>query len=491
MDCRFQLQINSKELQDLGDGLKSKILGKLENLGDATIVHVAAPPEIEQLAQRITLRGDLGPLRAIFVAPGDKGLDGEYVHWDKLRHLPPPSGLDHEQWWFAIRLTRTASLQAIPLRDAAGGGFSYGTPAAVQRLLHYVDRHCSGEIAMSDVVSDEQARRHYLVNSLMEEAIRSSQLEGATTTRKVAKELLRTGRSPKDRSELMILNNYRALEFMREGMGERLEPATVLELHRILTEGTLDDPTAAGRLQSEADERVAVVDATDGSVMHNPPPAAQLPARLQALCDFANQRDEDSEGFIHPAVRAILLHFWLAYDHPFEDGNGRTARALFYWYMRTRGYWMVEYLSISRILRDAPAKYSRAFLLTETDGGDTTYFLLHQLRTIERAVEELHVYLRRKVSEVRDVERLIEGAAGLNHRQLALLSDAIRHPDDLYTYQSHATSHRVTHETARNDLLQLHDRGLLRRRKSGRRHVYSAVVDLPGALKQLSGSNSK
>lgn len=345
---------------------------------------------------------------------------------------------------------------------------------------------------MAEVVTtDEQARRHYLVNSLMEEAIRSSQLEGATTTRRVAKELLSTGRAPRDRSELMILNNYRALEFMREGMGERLEPETVLKLHRILTEGTLADPTAAGRLQAATDERVDVVGATDGSVIHRPPPAGQLPERLRALCDFANQGDDDAEGFIHPVVRAILLHFWLAYDHPFEDGNGRTARALFYWYMRTRGYWMIEYLSISRILRVAPSKYSRAFLLTETDGGDTTYFLLHQLETIKHAVEELHIYLRRKISEIKDVERLIAGAAGLNHRQLALLSDAVRNSDDLYTYQSHATSHRVTHETARNDLLQLHDQGLLQRRKSGHRHVYRAVADLPEVLKRLSTGNSK
>jgi Fic family protein len=453
-------------------------------------VYVAKPPGIGEIMHRIVEGG--GDLAAILEAGKEARLGSDYIHWDKLRHLSPPSSLRHDEWWLAIKLARGLFLQEIPLRDTAGRSFSYGIPAAAQRSLHHVDQRCSGEIAMAEVVTtDEQARHHYLVNSLMEEAIRSSQLEGATTTRRVAKELLRTGRAPRDRSELMIFNNYCALEFMREGMGEQLEPETVLELHRILTEGTLEDPTAAGRLQSAADERVDVVDATDGSIIHKPPPAEQLPERLQALCDFANQGDEDSEGFIHPVVRAILLHFWLAYDHPFEDGNGRTARALFYWYMRTRGYWMIEYLSISRILRDAPAKYSRAFLLTETDDGDTTYFLLHQLRTIERAVEQLHAYLRRKVSEIRDVERLIDGATGLNHRQLALLSDAIRHPDDLYSYQSHARSHRVTHETARTDLMQLHDRGLLRRRKIGRRHVYGAVEDLPGALKQLPAPNSK
>jgi Fic family protein len=176
---------------------------------------------------------------------------------------------------------------------------------------------------------------------------------------------------------------------------------------------------------------------------------------------------------------------------PFEDGNGCTARALFYWCARIHGYWMIEYLSISKILRDAPARYSRAFLLTETDDGDATYFLLHQLETIKRAVDELHAYLRRKVSEIRDVQRLIKDAEGLNHRQLALLGDAIRDPDTSYTYVSHANSNRISHETARGDLLELRDLGLLRAHKRGRKHVYSAVENLPHALAELSSSHPR
>jgi Fic family protein len=451
-------------------------------------VYVATPPDMDALVAKAVQSQRTGQIMRVRAA----GLRGEhYMHWDKLRHLDPPHGLSSEEWWLGIKLGRGSVLRSLPLLDLDGRAFSYGTPDSVQRLLHYVDQHCAGEVAMAEVVaSDDQARHHYLLNSLMEEAIRSSQLEGATTTRAVAKELLRTGREPVDRSERMILNNYRALGFMREEIGSKLTPAAVLELHRILTEGTLDDPAAAGRLQEPGEERIAVVDALDGSVMHTPPPSEQLPERLQALCDFANRGDEESESFLHPVLRAILLHFWLAYDHPFQDGNGRTARALFYWHMRRNGYWLAEYLSISRILREAPAQYSRAFLLTETDGGDTTYFLLHQLETIKRAVEELHVYLNDKASEIREVERLIDSAEGLNHRQLALLGDAIRHPDRSYGFQVHAADHRVTHETARNDLLQLHERGLLRRRREGRRHVFVPVDDLEGALRRLK-PNSK
>jgi Fic family protein len=381
-------------------------------------------------------------------------------------------------------MARLSGQRFIPLQSARSEPFSFSLPDSVLRLLHFVDQRCAGEIAMAEVVTgDAQAKQHYLVNSLMEEAIRSSQLEGATTSRRVAKELLRTGREPRNRSELMILNNYRALQFMRS-IGDVLTPAAVLELHEILTRGTLDNPDVAGRLQRPDEERVAVLDRVDGSLLHAPPPAVELPQRLAALCAFANG-DRSDDDFVHPVIRGILLHFWLAYDHPFEDGNGRTARALFYWFMRTRGYWLVEYLSISRILRKAPGKYSKSFLLTETDEGDTTYFLLFQLQVIERATNELHQYLRRKMAEIRDVERLIKGASGFNHRQLALLSDALRTGDRTYTFGGHAASHSVTHETGRTDLADLTDRGLLLRQQVGRRYFFVAPPDLSIRLQHL------
>jgi Fic family protein len=297
---------------------------------------------------------------------------------------------------------------------------------------------------------------------------------------------LREGREPRNRSERMIINNYRALQFMREEMDGPLRPETVFELHRILTEGTLKDPSAAGRLQSFLDDRVAVYDRDDGQPVHKPPHADQLPERMQLLCDFANEGD-DGEQFIHPVVRAILLHFWLAYDHPFEDGNGRTARILFFWLMRRRGYWLVEYLPISRILRQAPAQYGRAFLETETDEGDLTYFLIHQLRVIERAIDELHLYLRRKTGEIKEVEDLLHGVDIFNRRQLALLSDALRHPDRSYTFGGHADIHRVTHETARADLSRLADRRLLKRRRVGREYAFDSTTDLAKRLRDLGG----
>jgi len=444
-------------------------------------MYVADAPSVAELLAK----ADAETIGRSLSAAQDPRLSNRYVHWDKLRHLDPPDGIGSDEWWLRIKISRLADMRPLPLVGATGGApFSYGLPDLVLKRLHHIDQRCSGEVAMDEVVTSErQAGQRFLVNSLMEEAIRSSQLEGATTSRRVAKEMLKTGREPKDRSERMIANNYRALQYMRDEMGKSLSPEAILELHRIVTEGTLEDPAAAGRIQRPGETRVAVYDRDDGRPIHRPPPAEQLPERMRLLCQFANESEDDAR-FVHPVVRAILLHFWLAYDHPFEDGNGRTARILFFWLMRVRGYWLAEYLPISRFIRNAPAQYARAFMETETDGGDTTYFLAHQLDVIEKAIEDLHVYLQRKIAEVHDVEQLLDGAQDLNGRQLALLTDAVRHPDSSFTFASHARNHRVTHETARSDLSALADRGLMIWRRRGRTYVFEPSPNLGEILRE-------
>lgn len=444
-------------------------------------MHVEKAPAYPKLVAKLGGESVVKALQALRSAP----VEDRYLHWDKLRHLDPPGGLSSEEWWLGLKTSRAAEARLLPWHDKEGTPFRYGLPDLVLKRLHRVDQRASGEVAMDEVATSErQAGQRFLVNSLMEEAIRSSQLEGATTSRQVAKEMLRTGREPRDRGERMIANNYRALQFVREEMGDRLDLDSLLELHRIVTEGTLDNPSAAGRLQQPGEERVAVFDRDEDEwPIHVPPAAEELPARMLLLCDFANERDDD-DRFIHPVVRAILVHFWLGYDHPFEDGNGRTARILFSWLMQRRGYWLIEYLPISPVIREAPAKYARAFVESETDEGDVTYFLVHQLEAIEKALDRHDVYMQRKIAEMRDLERLLQGADGLNHRQLALLTDAIRNPDGAYTFGSHATSHRVTHETARSDLSGLDERGLLLRRSKGRGYIFEPVPDLAQRLKE-------
>ncbi|HDJ86051.1 MAG TPA: Fic family protein [Chromatiales bacterium] len=442
-----------------------------------------SPPPMERLLSELLRRGP----DAVHAA--DPLVSGRYLHWDELRHRPPPEGLSHEDWWAGIKLARAGLLKVLPFRDKHGGPMRFGMPDPVLRALHNIDRRAAGSLSMESPVVSGEDRDRYLVSSLIEEAITSSQLEGAATTREEAKAMLRSGRRPRNRSERMIFNNFQAMERIRELRAEPFTPERVLELHRIVTADTLDDPGAAGRLRVEG-ERVQVVDAQHVNVLHDPPAAADLPARLAALCDFADRAD-DAEPFVHPVIRAILLHFMLGYDHPFVDGNGRTARALFYWSLARDGYWLLEYVSISRLLRRAPARYSRAYLYTETDDNDATYFIIHQLGVIEQAIAALYEYLDRKAVERRSAENLLRHAPGLsadlNHRQVALLSHALRHPGHDYTVESHRRSHRVTTQTARTDLLRLAGGGLLEQRKRGRAFVFRVPDDLRGRIAAAAG----
>jgi Fic family protein len=448
-------------------------------------MYVATPPPNEDLVREFPLETLFGALLPQLGESIEIQSNPEYLHWDKLRHLEPPEDLSARAWWLQIKLGRVTDMRSLPITGPDGRHFTYCLPDQVLWHLHRIDQRLASGIGIdSTLTSDRQAARRFLVNARMEEAIRSSQLEGATTSRQVAQEMLRSGRAPKDLGERMVANNYRALQFMREEIGDRLTPEAVLDLHRVITDGTLDDPSAAGRLQLPGEERVAVFYRDeDRNPIHRPPSAEALPKRLEMLCKFANE-SESADPFVPPVVRAILVHFWLAYDHPFLDGNGRTARILFFWVMRSRGYRLAEYLPISRLLRTAPAQYTRAFLETETDEGDTTYFLLHQLRVIEQAIEDLEEYLQRKRRELQDVRRMLNDVDGLNGRQIVLLTHAIKHPDHVYTLGGHGLSHRVTHETARADLGGLADRDLLVRRRRGRSYEFRPASDLPQRLKE-------
>ncbi|MCX6897639.1 MAG: Fic family protein [Verrucomicrobia bacterium] len=407
-------------------------------------------------------------------------VDTKYLHWDELRHRTPPAGSSHEEWWLALKFMRLSGMRHVPLADKSGKPFTFSVPDVVVEQLHQIDRGAGSLLSVTEPITNPQTRDRYLARSLIEEAITSSQLEGAVTTRQVAKEMLSTGRKPRDRSERMILNNFLTMKRIIELKDKPLSPTLVLDIHRSVTLEALDKPDAAGRLR-RTDEPVHVVD-IEGTVFYTPPDAGELPGRLEAMCQFANGKTP--EFFIHPVVRAIILHFWLAYDHPFVDGNGRTARALFYWAMLHAGYWLFEFISISQVLLKAPVQYAMAFLHTETDANDLTYFLIHQTEVIRRSIKELHDYIGRKTRELGEVGHLLDEIESLNHRQRALLAHALRHPGSRYTVAEHRGRHGVAYDTARTDLLDLAEAGLVEKRKSGKEWVFVAPRNLPDILRK-------
>ena len=112
--------------------------------------------------------------------------------------------------------------------------------------------------------------------------------------------------------------------------------------------------------------------------------------------------------------------------------------------------------------------------------------MLAQLKVIGQAMDRLEATIRRENQEMEGFEQLADPEL-FNHRQRALLLHGMKHPGFRYSIRSHQTSHKVSYQTARTDLLTLADHGLLEHRKRGWRFLFQAPADLGKRLKQLQG----
>lgn len=430
----------------------------------------SSPPDPFVVLGRVVTRGGEKSRRILhWEAPPDD----PYRSWNEVRRRPAPEGLTAEEFWAVLKLRRLRSATRLNLRDGNASPFSFVEPPAIRQSLHRLDRDAAGVIASRVRALTQDDSRRYVARSLIEEPFSSSILEGAATTRDIARKLVEEGRLPRTRDERMVLNNYRAMEYVKTCLAAPLSVEMLLDVHRIVCEGTLDRPEKVGVLRGLEDD-VRVVDDGDGTILHTPPSAAELAGRLETLCTFANAPDTD-QPFIHPLIRAIILHFMIGYEHPFVDGNGRTARALFYWHALKSGYWMLEYVSISRTIMEASSQYYRAFLETETDGGDLTYFIDHQLKVLCRSVEALHDYIERRQSQLEAFSDALS-SSDFNHRQTFVLNEAALHRATRFTLSEHQLAHQVSYHTARNDFENLVRRGFFRKEKRGRESVYRPVA---------------
>lgn len=409
-----------------------------------------------------------------------------YLSWQELRHRSLPKGISSEQWWLGIKLHRTQARQSVALGNYKGELFNFASTQLIQQYLHKIDR-AAGTMLMTDAnsVFSETERDKHLLTSLAEEAIMSSMLEGAVVTRSEARELIRVNRLPKDEHEQMVMNNYQTMRMILQHKDEPLTPEFILSLHRSMVAGTLKNPERAGSLRQKED-KVYIEDTRTGDIIHMPPPSNQLEERLKALCHFANC---EGEYYIHPIIRAIILHFQLAYDHPFVDGNGRTARSLFYWSMLHSGYWLFEYISISREIYRHSRSYYESFLNTEEDENDLNYFIIDQLKTILASIESLTEHLRNKQKMQERLRVSLSGVLYLNHRQKKVLLHFLQHPNAYTSVSLHCNEFHVVRQTARTDLTGLEKLGFLRTEVVSREFIFKPVPDLEQSLNGLIDQN--
>lgn len=378
-------------------------------------------------------------------------INSEYLYWDKVKYLAPKN-VDKQILLRAVKIQRMFNEQYVKFGKHF---FHFTITNYMLALLHDFDMNLGGSLGTKDIIPSTD-KNYYLISSIMEEAIASSQMEGASTTRRIAKDMLRKQLKPKNKSQQMIVNNYETISNISKNTKEKFAVDSLLDIHRSITHKTLDDPEDEGVFRKNDD--IYVVDGITGHVAYTPPSYTEIDEMIHDLCEFAN--NDNSTNFIHPIIKGIIIHFILAYIHPFADGNGRTARSLFYWYMIKKGYWLTEYLSISRIIYVNKKAYEKAFQYTENDENDISYFIQYHLNVMKKAFEELKKYLQHKIDEQQNILRFV-GISNINERQRYILNTFSDSKRTMFTPKELATQFNISTKTARTDLHELVEMGYL------------------------------
>ena len=395
-----------------------------------------------------------------------------YMSWDEFRKKSwvPREG---DEYWVAIKFFRQAALKKGNIKDKDGGKYGYSADRHSQ-FLHEVDLEFGGNLLGVRDFS-EGDRVQIIRMNLIEESIASSRLEGANTSREAARMMLREGRKPRDKSERMIVNNHAAMTWIETtGRNQKLTIDMLLDLHQQVTSGTLQNETLEGKFRETLNakgRRLVIKPWADETISYMTPDREFVDEQIPNLIAFAN--DEDASSFIHPLIKAIMLHFWIGLLHPFEDGNGRLARILFYWYMLRRGYWAFSYLSLSEHILKSSKAYSLAYINSEQDDYDLNYFIQYNVEKLQLARQKLQEFLKEQVRENKERMKIAQSGLGLNERQIKLLQQFSLGEVTQASVASQQTNNpELSYLTSIKDLKSLVERGFLRKVKNGRNVIY-------------------
>jgi Fic family protein len=397
--------------------------------------------------------------------PDFNKIESEYPYWDKIKYIKKPDHYEIEQNEFTRKLwIATKTMRHLKNTKVYFGNFKknisirfkFNVNENLQQKLHYLDFNFGAGIQKEQLLSDLDKHK-YLSNALMEESIFSSMIEGATTTRVKAKEMLRKGRKPSNKSEQMILNNYKTIQYISEQKENDLTIEKLFKIHKLVTENTLEEENI-GKFRISND--VMVMNQITGEIVHTPPSFEELDELMKSFCDFF--KNNPKESFIHPIVKASILHFLIGFIHPFVDGNGRTARALFYWYLLKNGYWLTEYLSISRVILKTKTQYEKAYIYTEIDDMDVSYFIHYQVKVLTQAFEDLKNYIAKKKKEENKLSKFLK-LPNINERQAQILFWLEEDENRFFTVKEIENIFKITNQTARTDIEELVEKNYLKK----------------------------
>ena len=374
-------------------------------------------------------------------------------------------------FWLETVALRKNKADFLPFKDQKGNPFWFFNLPALQKIIHEIDSNGKDSLykAVSKDIENELVR-----NSLVEEAFYSSVIEGAFSTIKRMRELVAGRDVPQDHSEQMILNNYKAMQFIFEQKHKDLSIDLILQLHQIITDKTLEagQEEFAGKFRND---QVYIQDPS-GKVIYTPPSAQQVPEAMEQLVKWINQVDEGT--FTHPIIKAAIIHFYLVYIHPFFDGNGRTSRALFYFYLIKNEYEFFKYFSISAVVEKSKAQYYRSIKDVEDYEADLTYFLLYMSRVVLDSIGSVTKQIAKHYHKNFVFMKIEQEQIYINPRQKKFLNSFLVKSSTDIRIKDYEKTNKVVYETARRDLEDLYKKGILLRINQKKAFVYKPNYEI-------------
>lgn len=319
-------------------------------------------------------------------------------------------------------------------------------------------------------------KNEFLLDSAIEEAITSAIYEGAHSTRAQAEQLIASGERPKNKDEWMLINNFKAMKWVKNNQQTALTKEAILQLHHIVTENTLegDDVNFQGKFRND-------------KVFVGPHEGIDQTKIEQAINEMI-QLTTNNPRYFHPLLKGILVHYFMGYIHPFFDGNGRTARALFYFKSIRNQLNYVELLSVSAYLRIHGKQYENSFVKVKENEHDLTYFIDFCLDSMLSALKEVS----RKVSyllRMTDLKDRFE----LSQTQVGLIQRMALHKFRTIDIEEYAQQISKSREFARQELKGLLDLNLVSEIKMSKKLVYKVNAEKLKELykEETHGGNSE
>jgi Fic family protein len=398
-----------------------------------------------------------------------------YLALDEIKHRLENEQLRHDWASIRARILTNRKTGAIPLfLESIDKKFWFFPADCILRKAHEIEK--IGQ-ELHDLISHASFQKDFYLDSTIEEAISSAIYEGANSTRAKAQQLIAAKARPKNKDEWMLLNNFEAMQWIKRSSANDVSLELIRNVHEIVTRNTLEaeDLDFAGKFRNDQ----VFVHSKTFEVKHEGIPHDKI---IGALTEAIELTTKNSRYF--PAIlKGVLLHYFIAYIHPLFDGNGRTARTLFYFKAIKNKLNFVELLSVSAYLKNHGRRYERSFEKVIDHDLDITYFIDFNLDALMKAIEKV----RTKVEFLLKVPNL-KLIYKLSDFQIGLLQKTVLHPFSKTDAEGYASTISRSREIARQELKQLKDLGFMKEAKDGKRFVY--MIDRKKLIDEVNKAKS-